>query len=310
MRLARIAKRIGKKGLAGIPCVVKPETLLHWYRKLFAKKFDGSKKRAYPGRPRVHVKIEKLVMRFAEENPTWGYDRIQGALANLGYKTSDQTVGNILRRNGLPPSGKRDKALTWKEFLDIHREVIMATDFFTAEVVTDKGMETYYVLLVIDHATRKVHIAGATPHPHSGWMQQIARNLTMEDWEILNGKKYLIHDRDGIFCEAFDDVIESGDVRVLTLPPKSPNLNAFAERLIRSIKEECLRRVILFGEKALWRALDAYVSYFLHERNHQGLANEIPFPKAEDRIGQTDGTIKKRSRLGGLLSFYHRKKAS
>jgi len=102
-------------------------------------------------------------MRFAEENPTWGYDRIQGTLANLGYKISDQTDCNILRRNGLPPSGKRDKALTWKEFLDIHREVIMATDFFTAEVVTDKGLVTYYVLLLIDHATRKVHIAGATP---------------------------------------------------------------------------------------------------------------------------------------------------
>src|SRR5579883_621503 len=126
-----------------------PETLLTWYRKLIAKKFDGSKDRKSLGRPRIDKEIECLVVRMAKENPTWGYDRIVGAMANLGHKLSDETVGNILRRNDIPPALKRKQTTSWKDFIRAHMAVMAATDFFTAEVLTLKGLNTYYVLFFI-----------------------------------------------------------------------------------------------------------------------------------------------------------------
>ena len=172
-------KRLGKRALEAVANIVKPETLLGWHRRLVAKKFDGSKNRQYPGRPRVDADIEELVVRLAQENKSWGYDRIAGALANLGHEVSDQTVGNILKRHGIPPAPERKKTTTWTEFIRSHMDVLAATDFFTAEVWTQGGLVTYYVLFFIHLATRRVHIAGITPHPNEPWMIQVARNVTM-----------------------------------------------------------------------------------------------------------------------------------
>src|SRR5579883_1162813 len=147
--LAEIAYRLGRKALAEVAAVATPETLLTWYRKLIAKKFDGSKHRKSLGRPRIDKEIECLVVRMAKENPTWGYDRIVGAMANLGHKLSDETVGNILRRNDIPPALKRKQTTSWKDFIRAHMAVMAATDFFTAEVLTLKGLNTYYVLFFI-----------------------------------------------------------------------------------------------------------------------------------------------------------------
>ena len=168
--LAEIGKRLGKRALQEVVNIVKPDTILGWHRRLVAKKFDGSKNRQYPGRPRVDADIEELVVRLAQENKSWGYDRIVGALANLGHKVSDQTVGNILRRHGIPPAPERKKTTTWTEFIRSHMEVLAATDFFTAEVWTQGGLVTFYVLFFIHLATRRVHIAGITPHPNEPWM--------------------------------------------------------------------------------------------------------------------------------------------
>src|SRR6195256_3502013 len=144
--LAEIGKRLGRKALHEIACVAKPDTILGWYRRLVAQKFDGSKHRSYPGRPRVSPEIEALVVRFARENRGWGYDRIVGALANLGHPVSDQTVGNILRRYGIQPAPKRSQTTTWKDFIASHMAVLAGTDFFTVEVLTWRGLATYYVL--------------------------------------------------------------------------------------------------------------------------------------------------------------------
>ncbi len=144
-----------------------------------AKKFDGSKKRSYPGRPAVGRAVEELVIRFATDNRDWGYDRIAGALANLGYEVSDQTVGNILKRQGIPTAPERKKTTTWKDFIRSHRDVLAATDFFTTEVWTPRGLVTYYILFIMHVATRRVHIAGLTRFPNELWMTQVARNLTM-----------------------------------------------------------------------------------------------------------------------------------
>ena len=227
-------------------------------------------------------------------------------MANLGWEPSDRTVGNILRRNGIAPTPKRNNGPTWKEFIDSHKEVTVGADFFTSEVITPQGLMTYYILLLIDHQTRRICIAGATPHPHSQWMQQMARNLTMADEGFLNGKKYIIHYRDSIFCEAFDKITKGAGTQYVRIPARSPNLNAFTEPVIRSFKEECLSRVIPFGEMALWNLLRKYTHHFHVERNHQGLKNKIPFPLRDNKVGCKTGKIRCRSQLGGLLKYYYR----
>jgi putative transposase len=155
IRLAKIGKRIGLKALKDISCIVKPETILEWFRKLVAKKFDGSKCRKTVGRPSIDSDLEALIIQFVEENPSWGYDRIVGALSNLGYKISDQTIGNVLKRNGLPPVPSRNQETTWSNFIKNHQDVIAACDFFTTEIVTPFGLITYYVLLFHPHRFKK-----------------------------------------------------------------------------------------------------------------------------------------------------------
>jgi putative transposase len=230
IKLSKIGKRLELKALKEISCIVKPETILKWFRKLVAKKFDGSSYRKSHGRPPISLEIEKLIIQFAEENLGWGYDRIAGALSNLGHKVSDQTVGNVLKRNGILPAPSRTQDTTWATFIKRHQNVIAACDFFTTEVITPAGLVTYYVLFFIHHSSRKVHIAGITPHPNEEWMKQIARNVTMADYGFLSNCKYLIHDRDSKFCKSFCGIILSGGVKPQKLPPRSPNLNAICER--------------------------------------------------------------------------------
>src|SRR5262245_47293523 len=302
--LAEIGKKLGKQALKDVASIVSPDTILGWHRKLVAQKFDGSQQRKRPGRPTIDKAVEVLVVRMAQENRSWGYDRIVGALANLGYIISDQTVGNILKRHGVPPASERKTTTTWKEFIRTHMDVLVATDFFTAEVWTLGGLVTYYVLFFIHLGSREVHVAGVTPHPNEAWMIQVARNVTMEEWGCLSPGQYLIHDRDGKYCPAFQQIIDDAGIERVPLPPRSPNLNAYAERWIRSVKEECLARVILFGEASLYHVLTQYVEHFHHERNHQGKGNVLLFPvSSQGRACQAP--LRCRERLGGLLKYYH-----
>jgi putative transposase len=249
-----------------------------------------------------------LVVRLAQENRSWGYDRIVGALTNLGYTISDQTVGNILKRYAISPAPERKQMTTWKEFIRTHLEVLVATDFFTAEVWTLGGLVTYYVLFFIRLGTREVQVAGITPHPNQAWMMQIARNVTMEAWGALSPGQYFIHDHDGKYCPAFQQIIDAAGVTRVPLPPRSPNLNAYAERWVRSVKEECLSRLILFGEGSLRHALTQYVAHFHHERNHQGQGNVLLFPAISQALTRS-GPVQCRERLGGLLKYYTREAA-
>ena len=304
-RLAVLGKNLGRKALAEIGPVFKPETILGWFRELIAKKFDSSKVPRKPGRPMIDIKIERLVLKIARENSCWGYDRIVGALANLGYKVSDQTVGNILRRYGIPPAQGRNRGMAWSDFLELHRDVIVACDFFTAEVFTSTGLSTYYVLFFIKIGKREVHVAGVTKWPNESWMKQIARNIAMDEVGFLNGSRYLLMDRDTKFCCSFRSILKSVGIKSIRLPPKSPNLNAYAERWVLSAKTECLSKLVLFGEQSLRRALRQYVIHYHQERNHQGLDNVIPFPQTFS----DSGPIQRSDRLGGLLKFYHRNAA-
>src|SRR6516225_8151871 len=238
--LAEIGKWVGRKALERVACVAKPDTILGWYRRLIARKFDGSQSRTYPGRPRISAVVDQLLVRFARENSGWGYDRIVGALANVGHQISDQTVGNILRRNNVAPAPQRSQTTTWKEFIRRHMDVLAGTDFFTVEVLTWRGLVTYYVLFFLHLETRRVSLAGITRHPTEEWMTQMARNAVDEEWGYLRRHRYVLHDRDTKFCADFRETLATGGVKCLRLPPRSPNLNAFAERWVRSVRSECL----------------------------------------------------------------------
>jgi putative transposase len=303
-RLGEIGHRLGHKALGEVATAALPDTILAWYRRLVARKFDGSRVRRTPGRPPIDREVEELIVRMAEENRCWGYDRIVGALANLGYVVSDQTVGNVLRRRGVPPAPERKRTTTWAEFIRAHLAVLTGTDFFTVEVLTLRGLVTYYVLFFIHLESRKVDIAGITVHPNEQWMQQMARNVTMEGCGALRDCRYLLHDRDTKYSNAFRAIIESGRVKTLPLPARSPNLNAYAERWVRSAKEECLPKIILFGECSLRRAMSEYVAHYHAERNHQGKSNVLLFPRVTET--RREKSVQCRERLGGLLRYYHR----
>src|SRR3989442_8077548 len=292
-RLAALAHPLGRTRLKDVSTIATPDTLLRWYKRLVAQKFDGSTQRRPLGRPRVAEEIEQLVGRMAEENPTWGYRRIQGALANLGHAIDKITVRNILRRRHLEPAPQRRKAgMCWGQFLKMHWEVLAATDFFTVEVATWHGLVTYYVLVVIELATRRVQIAGITPHPTAAFMQQCARQLTDPCDGFLLGKRYLIHDRDTKFTQAFDSLLKDSGVEPLVLPPRSPNLNAHCERFVRSIKEEALTPMVILGERSLYRVLHEYLIHCHTERNHQGLANQLITPESD--LGSHSGQVRRR----------------
>jgi len=299
-RLAIRGKALGRKLLSEIACLFTPDTILAWHRKLIANKYDGSRRRG-PGRPETKQNIRKLVLQMARENLSRGYTRVQGALANLGHSVGRTTIRRILQQAGLEPAPERHKGMSWKQFLKIHWDTLAAADFFTFEVWTIGGLVRYLVLFVIELSTRKVEIAGIAPDPDGKWMKQVARNLTDPFAGFLGKKKYLIHDRDPLFTEAFTQMLNVADVKTVKLPPQSPNLNALAERFVRSIKSECLERMILFGEASLRRAVEQFMHHYHRERNHQGLENRLIQPEA--RVGQTDGKIQCREHLGGLLRY-------
>jgi transposase InsO family protein len=306
--LAEIGKKLGKKALEEVATIVKPDTILGWQRKLAADKFNGSEQRKSPGRPRVNKELEDLIVQMAKDNRSWGYDRLAGALADLGYDISDQTVGNILKRRGLPPAPERRKTTTWREFIRTHMDVLWATDFFSTEVWTLGGLVTFYVLFFIKLDTREIHIAGITANPNEQWMKQIARNLTMDEWGILKPGQYLIHDGDKKFCASFKDILDNSGVKRVPLPPRSPWLNSFAERWVQSVKTEALSRMILFGERSLRHVLSEYMAHYHMERPHQGKGNVILFPSGQ-AVPNSDSPIECRERLGGLLKYYHRRAA-
>ena len=304
-RLAVRGKILGRKTLEQIGTLFTPDTILRWHRTLVAKKWDYSNRREKKlGRPPISDVVKQLVLRMARENPRWGFDRIAGAIRNLGHDICDQSVGNILKEHGVEPAGERKRQTTWATFVKAHWDVLAAIDFTTIEVWTNGGLVTFYLLFVMELKTRRVHFAGCTVHPDEAWMKRIARNLTNFEDGFLNGQYYLLMDRDTKFCDSFRAFLLDEGVEPVRLPAKSPNLNAHLERFMRSIKSECLDRMIFFGENSLRTAVREYLCHYHQERNHQGLENKIIDP--EDEVGKISGKIECRERLGGMLRYYSR----
>ncbi|MFT5105956.1 MAG: putative transposase [Pseudoalteromonas tetraodonis] len=304
--LAVKAKALGRRALMELTTIVTPDTILRWHRRLIAAKWDYSERRKKaPGRPPISEEVVEFVLRMARENPSWGYDRIQGALANLGHHISDTTVGNVLKEQGIEPAPIRKQTTPWKTF-QAHWESIAAIDFTTVEVWTRSGLTTLCILVAMRLNTRRVEIAGVTANPDSDWVGQMARNLTATGG-FLDDVSHLLIDRDTKFLPLRTYLNDMTDTDVVLLPPRSQNLNAHLERYMRSMKSECLGRMIFFGRRLLERALNQFVAHYHGERNHQGLGNRII--DAGNEVGKKVGDVERREHLGGMLRYYHREAA-
>ena len=297
-RLAAKGQRLGRRALRQVATIVTPDTILRWYRRLIAQKWTSECRR--PGRPGLMKAIGALIVRMATENPGWGYSRIQGALKNLNHRVARSTVAKVLKDNGIPPAPGRPSS--WRTFMRAHWGAIAGADFFTTEVWTARGLVTYYTLFVLDLKSRRVEIAGSTRNPDTAFMGQAARRLTDAVDGFLAHHRVLICDRDVKWTDGFRALLEGAGVRIVRTPVQAPNANAYAERFACSIREECLDRLILFGERRLLHVLNEFVVHYHEERNHQGLSNDLiaPASRAVGRAG-----IRCRDRLGGLLRYYY-----
>jgi transposase InsO family protein len=303
--LARRGKRVGSRGLRELGCIVSPDTILRWYRQLVAKKYDGSSRRG-PGRPRTAGELSSLVVELALENQSWGYTRIRDVLRSLGHELGRTTIQEILRGEGIEPAPSRKRRVSWNEFLRSHWGAIAACDFLTVEVLTLHGLVRYHVFFVIDLASRRVEIGGIVHEPTGAWMMQVARNLLDAEDGFLLGKTHLIMDRDPVFTADYRAFLKGAGVDPVRLPARSPNLNAYAERFVLSIKSECLNRLVLLGERHLRLAVREYVEHYNRDRPHQGLGGAFVTPPANENAS---GPIECSERLGGLLRFYRRQAA-
>ena len=308
--LVDAALAMGRKLMRKVVTIVKPDTILKSQRRLERRKWDYSERRCGRGRPRKPGEIKALVCRLAREN-IWGYRRIEGELAKLGITISKSCVADILRRNGLPPSPERG-GLTWREFLSRHADVTLCADFFTQEVWTFCGLQRAFVLVVMHMRTRTVVLAEATFCPHSRWLAQQVRNIMWECDERGIQPRFIIHDRDACFSREFDTVLKQCGIEAVKTPFRAPNANAYIERWTRSIREECLNHLILFGLNSLRRVVRQYRNFFNEHRPHQGIGNRVRAAIDDEpaaRAGSGDerlGAVHCDEYIGGLLKSYRR----
>lgn len=276
--------------------LVSPQTLLRWHRELVRKKW--SYRRRSPGRPPLSPEVHELVVRLGRENPRWGCLRIQGELRKLGIRVGATTIRSILRRCGLGPAPRRGGP-SWREFLRAQAQGIWAADFFTVDTA---WLRTLYVLFFIEHGSRRVHLAGVTANPDSGWVAQQARNLAIEG--RLENVRYLLHDRDTKFSGPFDEIVRCEGVRVVKTPVRAPQANAVAERWVRSVRNECLDHILIFGRRHLEQVVRGYLAHYNAERPHRSLELAAPAAAHQAR-GSPASDILRRDVLGGLIHEYY-----
>ena len=300
-RLAVKGHRLGRRVLGQVATLVTPDTILRWHRHLIARKWTTARRRV--GRPGVLAEIRRLIVRMARENPAWGYRRIQGALQNLHHRVARSTVAGVLRAQGIGPVP--EWPTSWRTFLAAHWDAIGGADCFSTEVWTTRGLVTSYTVFVLELQSRRVQLVGPTPFPDDAFMRQVAREWTDADNGLLRHDGILLCDRDTKWSAAFRQTLAGVGVRVVQTPFRAPNCNAHAERFVRSIKEECLDRVVVLGEAHLCRLLANFVTHYHHERNHQGLHDRLIVADPRAPPSGT-GRVRCHARLGGLLRYYHR----
>ena len=274
---AALARLLPRRRWTGI-LPVKPATLLAWHRKLAGSKYDTSKRRK-PSRPPTAPGIARLVVRLATENPQWGYRRIRGELAKLGATVAPSTVWEILRAAGIDPAPRRSGP-TWRQFLTAQAAGILAVDFLHVDTVLLKRM---YVLVFIEHTTRRMHLGGVTAHPTGDWTVQQARNLALTLGERFEGIRFLIRDRGSNFTASFDAVFQANGTRIMRTAVQAPRMNAICERLVGTLRRELLDRVLILGEAHLRSMLADYQVHYNTARPHQGIAKRVPDSEHDGR---------------------------
>jgi len=297
---ANLKERTGRpiKQLKDFIRIFTPETIFGWHRQLAQRKWTYKKKNKV-GRPPISEQLKDLVVQLAQEN-NWGYGKIQGELSKLGIKLSLTSIGNILRGKGIVPAPVRAGSIGWKTLMNHYREQLLATDFFVVETI---WLKTLYCIFFIELGTRKVYMAGITEHPDGHWVTQQARNTTWQLQEQESDIIGLIRDNDSKYTDAFDTVFESEDINIIRTPFRAPNANAVAERWVRSVREECLDKLLILNEAHLRRVLQEYITYYNRKRPHQGLDQQSPI---EPPLLLREGLIQKRPVLGGIINDYYR----
>ncbi|NDJ79073.1 MAG: transposase [Chloroflexi bacterium] len=292
-----------REALAESVRLFKPDTLIGWHRAIVRRKWTYKQGRK-PGRPPIDSDLEGWVLQVARDNPTLGYDKLEGEMRKLGFDVGATTIRTVLLRHGVPPAPERSRqGSSWRTFLNHYKEQFIACDFFTVETLT---LHTLYCLFFIEHGTRQVYFAGCTAHPDNAWITQQARQMTWEFEDRELPMKYLIRDHDTRFTQSFDTVFEAAGIEIVNIPYQAPNANAFAERWVRSVREECLDHLIVLNERHLRRVMTEYVAYFNERRPHQGLEQDSPLGLESVSI---DGPIRCRHVLGGIIRDYYREAA-
>jgi putative transposase len=275
-------------------------TLLRWHRNLIARKWTYPNER--PGRPALRAEVRALVLRLAQENPTWGCRRIQGELAGLGYRIAASTVWAILTKAGIDPALRR-AGPTWTEFLAAQAKGILACDFLHVDTI---WLTRIYVLFLMEVNTRRVHVLGATANPTGAWVTQQARNLMMDLGERTTQFRFLIRDRDAKYTATFDEVFAAEGVRILRTPPQAPRANAYAERWVGTVRRECLDRMLIYNPGHLLTFLGQYVAHYNQHRPHQGRDQRPPAIETLPAPVTDLATVRIRRRkvLNGLINEY------
>jgi transposase len=293
--------------------IFQPETVLGWHRQLVRQKWTYQQKNK-GGRPRTDQEIEALILRLARENSRWGYSKIHGELLKLGVQISETTVRNVLDRHGIQPAPVRNGSIGWRHLMNHYKAQLLACDFFTVETIC---LQTIYVIFFIEIGSRQVHLTGVTTNPDGLWVTQQARQIVWELAERDLPPRFLIRDNDSKFTETFDIVFRSEGLHVISTPYRAPNANSFAERWVRTVREECLDHILIINETHLRNVLREFVNdYYNTARPHQGIDQQIPNHKAAQISAfphgkpPRTGSVQRRQVLGGIINDYYRVSSS
>jgi transposase InsO family protein len=302
--LAALLHRLPRDVLRSVRLLVRPDTVLRWHRDLLARRHAAASRPKRPGRPRTVRSIRILVLRLARENPGWGYRRLHGELLVLGVRVAASTVWEILQEAGIDPAPERAGS-TWADFLHSQADALLACDFLETVTLTGARM---YVLAVIEHASRRIRILGATAHPTASWVVQAAKNLVMDLDDAGCRARYLIRDRDSKFPESFDAILADAGITIVLSGVRLPRMNSIAERWVQTCRRELLDRTLIWNQRHLMHALREFEQFYNGHRPHQGIANARPLHPLPTAIADPHKmaalNVRRHDRLGGILHEY------
>ncbi|MFT7473957.1 MAG: putative transposase [Verrucomicrobiales bacterium] len=278
--------------------IVKPDTVLRWHRRRIARHWTQPQSKPR-GRPPINYQLRTRIIRFANENPNWGYRRIHGELQRLGHTIAASTIWKIIKAAGINPTRDRTGP-TWSQFIRSQSQAIIATDFACVDTVLLKRL---HVLFVIEHATRRVHLLGITANPTGPWTTQAARNLMMR-LDAGHRFRFLIRDGAGQFTRPFDAVLAGSGITAIRIPPRSPQANAYAERWVRPLRHELLDRTIVSNETQLRRLLEEYIEHYNTQRPHRGIGQRAPNDNGNVTPIRPNRRIERTTTCNGLINQY------